>query len=141
VHLKNYAGIIDLIYTEKGELVISDIKTTASVHKDAVSWQLSLYNYLLGENIKKATCIHIRPNIFEVLDIPLKSYEECEKFLQDYENGDSYSVMVMEEENIAKLFELYETLNLLDQQKKYAENQIQAFKQALLVSSITLSIV
>lgn len=134
VHLKNYAGIIDLIYTEKGELVISDIKTTATVHRDAVSWQLSLYNYLLGENIQKATCIHIRPNLFEVLDIPLKSYEECEKFLNDFENGEAYSVAIMEEQQIAKLFELQETLKLMDQQKKLIEDKINAFKQALLVN-------
>jgi len=133
VHKSRYAGIIDLIYSENGELIISDIKTTSQVHKEAVSWQLSLYRYLLGEDIQKATCIHIRPNLFEVLDIPLKSNEECEKFLEDFESGNSYEVALLEEEKILQLFKLQNMLEVMDQQKKNIEKEIKEYKEALLI--------
>lgn len=132
VHNDKYAGSIDLIYIENGELVISDIKTTSQIHTDSVSWQLSLYRYLLGEDIKKATCIHIRPNLYEIKEIPLKSNEECENFLKAYEENKNYSVALIEEEKVLKLFELQETLKEMEKQKKAIENQIQSFKDLCL---------
>lgn len=132
VHNDKYAGSIDLIYIENGELVISDIKTTSQIHKDSVSWQLSLYRYLLGEDIKKATCIHIRPDLFEIEEIPLKDNSECENFLTAYEENKNYSVALIEEEKVLKLFELQETLKEMEKQKKSIENQIQSFKDLCL---------
>lgn len=132
VHNSTYAGSIDLIYMQDGELVISDIKTTSEVHKDSVSWQLSLYRYLLGEQIEKATCIHIKKDIFEIVDIPLKSNEECEALIRAYENNEKYDVALIEEEKVLKLFELQETLKQMDAEKKKIEKQIQSFKDMCL---------
>lgn len=132
VHDDKLAGSIDLIYRQNNELVISDIKTTSQVHKEAVSWQLSLYRYLLKEDIKKATCIHIRPNVFEVIDIPLKSNEECENLLKCYFNNEAYNVAVLEEQQIQVLMDLQDTINTLKQQQKEAENKLQTIKDALM---------
>ena len=132
VHDDKLAGSIDLIYRQNNELVISDIKTTSQVHKEAVSWQLSLYRYLLKEDIKKATCIHIRPDVFEVIDIPLKSNEECENLLKCYFNNESYNVAVLEEQQIQVLMDLQDTINNLKQQQKEAENKLQTIKDALM---------
>lgn len=132
VHNKEFAGSIDLIYRQNNELVISDIKTTSQVHKESVSWQLSLYRYLLGEKIEKATCIHIRPDLFEVIDIPLKSNEECENLLNDYLYKGKYDVALLEEQQIQVLVDLQETINNLKQQQKEAENKLQTIKDALM---------
>lgn len=132
VHNKEFAGSIDLIYRQNNELVISDIKTTSQVHKEAVSWQLSLYRYLLGEKIEKATCIHIRPDLFEVIDIPLKSNEECENLLNDYLYKGKYDVALLEEQQIQVLVDLQETINNLKQQQKEAENKLQTIKDAIM---------
>ena len=49
VHNDYVAGRADLLLEENGKKVIADIKTTSALHKDSVSWQLSLYAYLLGD--------------------------------------------------------------------------------------------
>ena len=135
VHNDKYAGSIDLIYSVNGELVISDIKTTSTLHIDAVSWQLSLYRYLLGEEINKGTVIHIKRDIFEVKEIPLKSNEECENLLKAYEKGEKYSVEIVEQTAIARLFDLQEYMKELDKQQKQAkkERSENASGQALLL--------
>lgn len=132
VHNKEFAGSIDLIYRQNNELVISDIKTTSQIHKESVSWQLSLYRYLLGEKIEKATCIHIRPDLFEVVDIPLKSNEECENLLNDYLYKGKYDVALLEEQQIQVLVDLQETINNLKQQQKEAENKLQEIKDKIM---------
>lgn len=43
------AGTIDTIGMLGDKKIIADYKTTASYHADAVSYQLSIYEYLLGE--------------------------------------------------------------------------------------------
>ena len=134
VHNDKYAGSIDLIYSVNGELVISDIKTTSQIHTDSVSWQLSLYRYLLGEEINKGTCIHIKRDLFEVKEIPLKSNEECEALLKAYENGEKYSVEIVEQTAIAKLFDLQEYMKELDKQQKQAKKELEAIKDELLVN-------
>ena len=128
VHNDNVAGTIDLIYCENGKLVISDIKTTNVVHKECVSWQLSLYRYLLGENIEKATCIHIRPNLYEVVEIPLKSNEECMKLLEAYNTNTKYEVELIEQKQVDNLVNLQNELEALKKAQEKIENRIQAFK-------------
>lgn len=129
VHNSELAGAIDLIYQENGELVISDIKTTSQIHTDSVSWQLSLYRYLLGEKIEKATCIHIRPNLFEVKEIPLKSNEECENLIKSYLNDTRYQVDLLKQKDIRTLIELQAKLKKLDEEKKKIEAIQQRFKE------------
>lgn len=128
VHDSRVAGTIDLIYRENNDLVISDIKTTSIVHKESVSWQLSLYRYLLGEDIKKATCIHIRPNLYEVVDIPLKSNEECERLINCYFNQEPYEVAILEEQQIQTLLDLQAYIEDLKNKQKEAENKLQEIK-------------
>ena len=132
VHNDKYAGSIDLIYSKDGELYISDIKTTSTLHIDAVSWQLSLYRYLLGENINKGTVIHIKRDTFEVKEIPLKSNEECENLLRAYEKGEKYSVAIVEETAIARLFELQEYVKQMEAQQKQAKKELETIKAELL---------
>lgn len=45
------AGTIDTIGMLGDKKIIADYKTTASYHEDAVSYQLSIYEYLLGEQV------------------------------------------------------------------------------------------
>ena len=106
VHDERLAGSIDLIYTQNGKLVISDIKTT--------------------------TCIHIRPDLFEVIDIPLKSDEECKKLIDSYFNDTVYQVALLEQEQINALFQLQAQLKNVEDVKKQLENKISSFKSSVL---------
>lgn len=92
------AGTLDLIYRdEKLDLVISDIKTTSTLHKEAVSWQLSIYKYLYTrmfpdfEAPSKASVVHF-PNDYEIkiVEVPLKADAEVEALFAAERTGTIY---------------------------------------------------
>ena len=122
-------GIIDFIYQEDDGLVIADFKTTSQVHKDAVSWQLSIYRELLGLPIDKGVCFHIKGDIFEVIEIPLKTKEEVEKLFDAERNGVLYQTTdLIESESVEKLVEFQMQLMAMEEAKKKIEEQMDAFK-------------
>ena len=48
-----YAGRFDMICSINGERCLCDIKTTAKLDKEYLSWQLSLYEYAYGKKFDK----------------------------------------------------------------------------------------
>lgn len=88
VHNDVCAGCVDLFFTKGGKKIIADIKTTSVIHKDAVAWQLSIYNFLNEEKADKAQCFHFDPNgDLHVVDIPFKPVEEVARLLQCERDG------------------------------------------------------
>ena len=65
LHNDIVAGTCDLILNYgTGSYTIADIKTTSTIHKDAVSWQLSIYAYLTGNPIvNKGQVFHFNASI------------------------------------------------------------------------------
>lgn len=123
------AGTIDFIFENDNGLVIADFKTTSQVHKDAVSWQLSIYRELLGLPIDKGVCFHIKGDIFEVIDIPLKTKEEVNKLFDSERNGVLYQTTdLIESESVEKLVEFQMQLMAMEEAKKKIEEQMDAFK-------------
>ena len=123
------AGTIDFIYEDNDGLVIADFKTTSQVHKEAVSWQLSIYRELLGIDIKKAVCFHIKGNIFQVIEIPLKTKEEVNKLFEAERKGEIYKTTdLIESESIEMLVNLQMQLMAMEETKKQIESQMDAFK-------------
>jgi len=57
------AGTIDTIGMLGDKKIIADYKTTASYHEDAVSYQLSIYEYLLGEKIDELKCFWFKNGV------------------------------------------------------------------------------
>ena len=80
------AGTVDFQYEDNGIDVIADFKNTSSIHYDSVTWQLSIYNFIIAngnifEYARKAIkVIHIK-NGFSVTQLPLIPYDEVEKLL------------------------------------------------------------
>ena len=123
------AGTIDFIFENDNGLVIADFKTTSQVHKDAVSWQLSIYRELLGLPIDKGVCFHIKGDIFEIIDIPLKTKEEVNKLFDAERNGVLYQTTdLIESESVEKLVEFQMQLMAMEEAKKKIEEQMDAFK-------------
>ena len=123
------AGTIDFIYEDNDGLVIADFKTTSQVHKEAVSWQLSIYRELLGKDIKKGVCFHIKGNIFQVIEIPLKTREEVMKLFEAERNGEIYKTTdLIESDSIEKLVNLQMQLMAMEETKKQIETQMAEFK-------------
>lgn len=123
------AGTIDFIYEDADGLVIADFKTTSQVHKEAVSWQLSIYRELLGMEIKKGVCFHLKGGLFEVLDIPLKQKEEVERLFDAERNGEIYTPYdLIPSDSVEALVQFQLQLMAMDEAKKKIETQMEAFK-------------
>lgn len=122
-------GTIDFIYKENEEVIIADFKTTASIHKEAVSWQLSIYRELLGMDIKKGVCIHIKGGLFEIVDIPLKTKEEVERLFDAERKGEIYeSYELINNESVEALVNLQLQLMAMEEEKKKIEKAMDSFK-------------
>lgn len=136
LHNDIVAGTCDLILNYgDGCNTIADIKTTYTLHYEAVSWQLSIYAYLTGNpTIKRGQAFHFnRDGILTVVDIPLKPMEEVEKLMECERNGEIYKYEVAIDDNqITEIAELEELIKMLDGQVKAAKQKQDELKGALL---------
>lgn len=97
-----YAGTIDLICYDKDKdrYLIGDIKTTSSVHKESVAWQLSLYRmawcylHLIPKNKVDLFCLHAKDTLkwIDIDEIPQDDIEDliaCEAADLPYDRNTS----------------------------------------------------
>ena len=79
-----YAGRFDMIANINGSQCLCDIKTTASLDKEYLSWQLSLYEYAYSKKIDKLYAIWLpRKDIGRIVEIKRKSKKEIEKLIEE----------------------------------------------------------
>ena len=111
------AGTCDLIInSRKGYLIVADIKTTSTLHKDSVSWQLSLYAYLSGmELLRVGQAFHFSKDGLKVVDIELKPMEEVEKLIQAEREGRTYKAEL--EVSGTELAVIYEAEKIIERAK------------------------
>lgn len=140
VHNDIVAGTLDLILDYgNGFLTIADIKTTATLHKEAVSWQLSIYAYLVNDpRVIKGQAYHFnKDGELKVVDIPLKPMEEVEKLMEAERNGfELYHLpqIELDEEQIATIKEATAIIEKAKAEQKSAEDRLTAVKESLLVA-------
>jgi hypothetical protein len=135
------AGTADLLFFDlsNGCEVIADIKTTATLHKEALSWQLSIYAYLANDTftdvaVDKGQAFHFdKDGNLNVVDIPLKPVEEVKRLFDCERKGEiykqdltAYDYQLEELSTVEAVIKHYETL------KKQAEEQAQEMRSALL---------
>ena len=140
------AGTIDLILERNQQDIIADIKTTYQIHKESVSWQLSIYLYLyinlindacpqrcLKYNQFKGECYHFnKAGELNVVEIPLKPESEVEKLIQAVRDEKPYEMETIESSEIAKIVELEKLIKYYDEEKKKIELQEQELKEAII---------
>lgn len=133
------AGTVDLLLEELPNLVIADIKTTSTLHKEAVSWQLSIYAYLymLGHEtgIENAKAFHFdKDGNLNVVDIPLKPMTEVEKLLECERNGEIYQIELPAavKTQLTELAAAEQIIKTIELQKKEAEANAQKLRDALM---------
>lgn len=135
------AGTCDLILDDSNQIVIADIKTTYELHKESVSWQLSIYCYLytldkdvIKYNNFKGQAFHFnKEGKLNVVDIPLKPYEEIEKLMECERKGEIYKYEVkLKEDNISQIASLEQIIKDLDKQVKEAKAKQDELKAVLL---------
>lgn len=135
------AGTVDLLgnqkFAEDFSDILGDFKTTATLHKEAVSWQLSIYAYLykhlFGGTFEALKAFHFNDGL-KVVHIEAKPVEEIEKLLEAERNGEIYQPKQLELANEIKmqLIAAEETIKQIDLQKKEAEANAEKLKQMLL---------
>lgn len=120
------AGTFDvLLNPPKGMLILGDFKTTSTLHIDSVSWQLSIYKYLLGCDSCKLQAFHfLKGGDLKVVDVPEKPKEEIERLLDCERAGTLYSQDLTAIASNAQLIALSEAVRAVEEAeaaKKEAE--------------------
>lgn len=132
------AGTVDLGLLDNGEYVIADIKTTATLHKEAISWQLSIYAYLHGSAtgnwVNKGKAYHFSADgALKVVDIPLKPMAEVMSLLDCEKKGEIYKQdLAVSNTALAELVEVESLIKSIEEQKKAAEAQAQELRASLM---------
>lgn len=131
------AGTVDLVLEDA---TIADIKTTATLHKEAISWQLSIYACLYG-NIHgarptKGKAYHFSAEgELKVVDIPLKPFAEVERLLECERNGELYTqALTATDAQLAELAEVESLIKAIEEQKKAAEAQAVELRAAIMAA-------
>lgn len=87
-----YAGRFDMIADISGAICLCDIKTTAELDEEYLSWQLSYYELAMGKTFDSLYAIWLPKKGIGVLkEIKRKPKEllikKLNEFLEEYENG------------------------------------------------------
>lgn len=131
------AGKFDLLLEDNGKYIIADIKTTYSLHKESVAWQLSLYAYLFDEMIlaEKGQAFHFdKDGTLNVVGIPLKPIEEVEKLLEAERKGEIYKqpVISISEYEIELIKTTSAIIERAKAEQKEAELNLNKIKESIL---------
>ena len=136
------AGTIDLLLEDGISKIIADIKTTAAINIDAVSWQLSIYAYLehsmTGACFCAAQVFHFnKDGELKVIDVPFKPVEEIERLLQCERDGVLYQqdvTQIITNQQIAAIQEAERIIAEAEEAKKSAEARLSDIKAAIMAA-------
>lgn len=78
-----YAGRFDMIAEINGQLCLCDIKTTAELDLEYLSWQLSMYELAYGKTFDKLMAIWLpKKDLAKLVEVKRKPKEEIEKVIE-----------------------------------------------------------
>lgn len=85
-----YAGRFDMVAKINDELCLVDIKTTAQLDLEYLSWQLSMYELADGRKFDRLFCIWLpKKDIGKIVEVKRKDVKEIEKLFET-EKGENY---------------------------------------------------
>lgn len=129
------AGTVDVAGLVDGCTFIGDFKTTSSLHREAVAWQLSLYAYLMHETFDKYLCFHFLPDgeckIVELKPIAIGKIEEllrCERNCELYHEKE----LKLDISQCERMVAVQNELKDLKARKEFLEMQEESFKNFLI---------
>lgn len=135
----NFASAIDVIQVIEGNTVhLYDIKTTNVVDDEYCRWQLSIYAYfmyLAGFDVVGMSVLHFKDGAIREFPILSVSSDIVKEMLQAYASGEDwrspYVGTELPEEIANNICILDHTITGLKEQLKYAEGQLDEFKERL----------
>jgi hypothetical protein len=128
------AGTTDLIIKEGDQYAFADIKTTSTLHKDSVAWQLSLYAYISGMPSKDyGYAFHFSKDGLKVIKIALKPIREVGALLECERKGEIYhQELIVEGYELAELYEAEQIIIKAKEEQKRAEERKEEVYNAIL---------
>lgn len=133
--MENYASSIDLVFDAEDNVVdIADIKTTYKFDKESVSWQLSIYAYMLELNNPKVKVrnlygIWLRGEIAELIPVDRRSKGEVKALIEadvedkDYDYSPAFPEYITENEQ--SLYALAKRIHELTEEYDVIKSDIQ----------------
>ena len=83
-------GRLDLVLVEDGELMLGDIKSTSTLDKEYLAYQLNLYRLAYqqcyGEEIKGLRGLHLRKDVRKYIQLPINEelvYQLLDKYMEE----------------------------------------------------------
>lgn len=152
VHNDIVAGTIDLILSKNDRPIIADIKTTTQIHQDAVSWQLSIYLYLMlemranhGKWVKydefTGQCFHFtRDKELEVVNIPLKPENTVRELINSVREDNDYQLKPFSDNQLSEIEEAQIKLIQLEELKKALDDEMDGIKEELRTQMVKFGI-
>lgn len=135
------AGTFDFIFNyddvdgDERYLTLVDVKTTSTIHTEAVSWQLSIYRNLLGYRELKNGSVLVfdkQTSRVEEKTIKLKSWEEVEALIQAERENVIYQPQLKDLQAVKSLTDLQIMLDQYKERQKQVEAQMQEFKDKII---------
>jgi hypothetical protein len=136
-----YATMIDIVECIDDIYNIYDVKTTSTLDKEYVRWQLSICAYLMelqnpGIVIGKLSAIHLRGKDIQVVEVERISTEIIKGLLdaaaQDAEWTNPFITTDLEAKTIDEVLMLDSAIKSLDEQLKYYKEQKEKLNESLL---------
>ncbi len=82
-----FIGTLDMIANVKGKRSLIDIKFTAELDKEYLSWQLGMYKMASGEDFNEYYCLWLpKGTVGNLVPIKIKTEEEILKKLEEIKN-------------------------------------------------------
>lgn len=130
------AGTTDLIIKEGDQYAFADIKTTSTLHKDSVAWQLSLYAYISGMPSKDyGYAFHFSKDGLKVVKIALKPISEVGALLEAEREGRLYKAELSVSDNaLAEIYEAEKIIARAKREVKEAEERREQVYQAIMTA-------
>lgn len=139
------ASMIDkVIAVSEDEVALGDIKTTSTLHTEALEWQLSIYAYLFelqnqGVKVRDLYGIHVRDGRAKAVQVRRIPSEEVERLLTAYRNGEDYDgrrkedalSLVLKDEEIADLINGERQIADIEISLKHAQEQVKESKERI----------
>ena len=133
------AGTVDLLLYKNNEYIIADLKTTSELHIDAVSWQLTIYAYLLYKinpmiKVTKGQAFHFnKDGNLNIVDIVLKPFEEIDRLMECERNNEKFELKkIASDEQLMQLLEVEALIKSIEEKKKKAEEQAKELRAELM---------
>lgn len=133
--MEHYASSIDLVFDAgDGVVDLADIKTTYKFDKESVSWQLSIYAYMLELNnpkvkVRKLYGIWLRGDIYELIEVDRHLNSEVKALIEadiedkDYDYSPEFPSYITENEQ--SLYSLAKRIHDLTEEYDAVKLEIQ----------------